>query len=73
MRNRKVSSRNDALLDSVEGVYRTLESALGAVWDFKTNIIQDGVVWLYDGQATRGEVMQDLRGEKRLASVVEVR
>lgn len=73
MRNRKVSSRNDALLDTVEGVYKSLEKALGAVWDFKTNTIQDGVIWLYDKEATRGEIMQDLRGEGRLASVVEVR
>jgi hypothetical protein len=73
-----MSTKNDALLDSVAGVYRSLDVALDKIQPLQASS-QEGddnmpgcPIWLYDEDATEQEILDDVDGEARLGSIEEV-
>jgi hypothetical protein len=78
IRNNNMSTKNDALLESVAGVYRSLEMALDKVQPLQASG-QEGdddmpgcPIWLYDENATEQEILDDIQGKARLGSIEEV-
>lgn len=78
IRNNNISTKNDALLDTVAGVYGSLDLALDKVQPLQASS-QEGddempgcPIWLYDENATEQEILDDVKGIARLGSIEEV-
>jgi hypothetical protein len=78
IRNNNMTTKNNALLDRVAGVYRSLEVALDKIQPLQASS-QEGdddmpgcPIWLYDENATEQEILDDVHGEARLGSIEEV-
>jgi hypothetical protein len=79
IRNTNISTKNDALLDRIAGVYGSLDSALDRVQTLQASAqgddddLQSSPIWLYDEDASEQEILDDVLGEARVGSIEIVR
>jgi hypothetical protein len=79
IRNTNISTKNDALLERIAGVYGSLDSALDRVQQLQASAqgddedLSSGPIWLYDEDASEQEILDDVHGDARLGSIEIVR